>query len=414
MLRKVIFWTHLACGLITGLVVLSLSITGVILTYERQLESWLTEPKLTVSQGVEPLVLEDVLERAAGQVQLSSNVQVVLNRTSPAIVELKQGRRHLARFNRYIGDPVDLQRLWVQEFFGFVTRFHRWFAVGEDARPVAKFIVGTGNLVFLFLVASGLYLWLPPIWRAQAVRLRTWFVRKPASTMLRDYNWHHVLGIWMAVPLLVLIVTGSVFSFRWTGDVVYAALGVERAVSGTAERGGQGRGRGGGPTTGRRPFSFTAPPGMLSLDDLFDAAAAYAPDWRELALSLPRPRQAEATVLIDRGNGGQPTLRETISLDRASGEVIDSVTFDQLQAAQRIRGTIRFLHTGEYFGLVGQTVAGLASLAAVIMVYTGFALAWRRLVDPWLKTRQQHARAQAGQAANASFLSVSNQSKSRR
>ncbi len=43
---------------------------------------------------------------------------------------------------------------------------------------------------------------------------------------------------------------------------------------------------------------------------------------------------------------------------------------------------MRFAHTGEEYGVVGQTIAGLASLAACFLVYTGFALAWRRLVWP--------------------------------
>jgi hypothetical protein len=40
MVRTVIFWTHLVCGVATGLVVLMMSVTGVILTYERQMLAW--------------------------------------------------------------------------------------------------------------------------------------------------------------------------------------------------------------------------------------------------------------------------------------------------------------------------------------------------------------------------------------
>jgi uncharacterized iron-regulated membrane protein len=40
------------------------------------------------------------------------------------------------------------------------------------------------------------------------------------------------------------------------------------------------------------------------------------------------------------------------------------------------------VHTGEQYGIVGQTIALLASLAACFLVYTGLALAWRRLIRP--------------------------------
>jgi uncharacterized iron-regulated membrane protein len=39
----------------------------------------------------------------------------------------------------------------------------------------------------------------------------------------------------------------------------------------------------------------------------------------------------------------------------------------------------RFLHTGEAGGWPGQTLAGLASAGAAVLVYTGLSLALRRL-----------------------------------
>ena len=41
---------------------------------------------------------------------------------------------------------------------------------------------------------------------------------------------------------------------------------------------------------------------------------------------------------------------------------------------------LRFAHTGEVLGLPGQTIAGIASAGAVVLVYTGLALALRRFV----------------------------------
>ena len=395
----------MVCGLSVGLVVLSLCVTGVLLTYERQIEHWLTEPQITATvTGTEPLPLEELLTRAQEHVQLSPRLQVVLASAPNASVAIRQGRRGMALLDPYTGETVAIERQWVRDGFSSITRFHRWFAVTDDARATAKFIVGVGNLALLFLVLSGLYLWLPRIWRAQAFRVRLLIARKPASSRLRDYNWHHVLGIWMAVPLVVLIVTGSVFSFRWTGDVIYAVLGVERPERVAPQRRGDGqgagRGRGAAQARGDRRFDVATPSGMLPLDGLARVAAQYAPDWREIAITLPRPRQAQVSVLVDRGSGGQPTLRQTLTLDRTTGAVVDAVTFDQSPAAQRIRGTIRFLHTGEYFGFIGQTVAGLASLAGVFMVWTGFALAYRRLIQPILAKRVRHETRTSSRAPN--------------
>ncbi|HEX6214823.1 MAG TPA: PepSY domain-containing protein, partial [Vicinamibacterales bacterium] len=61
-------------------------------------------------------------------------------------------------------------------------------------------------------------------------------------------------------------------------------------------------------------------------------------------------------------------------------------TFERLSAGRRARSWLRFAHTGEFYGLMGQTIAGIASLGGVFLVYTGFALAIRRLLA-WIKRR---------------------------
>ena len=54
--------------------------------------------------------------------------------------------------------------------------------------------------------------------------------------------------------------------------------------------------------------------------------------------------------------------------------------FQERSLGSRLRSYARFGHTGEAWGIVGQTVAGLASFAGVMLVWTGIALAWRRMV----------------------------------
>jgi uncharacterized iron-regulated membrane protein len=38
--RKIIFWTHLPLGVTAGLVIFIMSVTGVLLTYEKQIVAW--------------------------------------------------------------------------------------------------------------------------------------------------------------------------------------------------------------------------------------------------------------------------------------------------------------------------------------------------------------------------------------
>jgi uncharacterized iron-regulated membrane protein len=114
-------------------------------------------------------------------------------------------------------------------------------------------------------------------------------------------------------------------------------------------------------------------------------AAAYG-DWQTLTLTLPTDAAATTVrVGIDQSNGGQPQHRHTLTLDAATGGVVAWAPFSSQTTGQKARSWIRFLHTGEALGLVGQTIAGLVSLTSIVMVWTGLALAWRRLVQPLLR-----------------------------
>ena len=90
---------------------------------------------------------------------------------------------------------------------------------------------------------------------------------------------------------------------------------------------------------------------------------------------------------VDTGNGAQAALRRTVTISRADASVVAVQGNEAVSPGRRARTWMRFIHTGEVYGIVGQTVAGLASLAAVFLVYTGLALAFRRLVLPLFRRR---------------------------
>ena len=101
---------------------------------------------------------------------------------------------------------------------------------------------------------------------------------------------------------------------------------------------------------------------------------------------LGGPSGAPLVIGVDEGYGGQPQHRTTFTIDRAAGAVVKTERFDDLGPGRRARSWLRFAHTGEYYGLAGQTVAGLVSAGGVVLVYTGIALAWRRWWA-WMRRR---------------------------
>ncbi len=396
MLRKTIFWTHLVCGVLTGLVVIMMSATGVVLTYERQMLAWADRAQYAdPAPGQAPLPAAELLEAASRQVPEFEASTLRLANDPRAFATLGAGRSSSLRIDRYSGEVLEPAAAGLRSFFSAMTGWHRWFDASRENRAIPRAVTGISNLAFLFLIFSGLYLWLPPTFKWIRFKTRLLFNRKADTAKARDYNWHHVIGFWSAIPLAVVVATAVVFSYGWANDLVYQVFGED--PSGGAAQPAAATGESGAASAASYSADAT-PTSPLSLDELFDRASMQLPDWQTLTLTLPGADARSAQFRIDLGNGGEPQKRHDVTLDRYTGQVALWQPFDAQSPGRQARMWIRYLHTGEALGIVGQTVAGLVSLTSLIMVWTGVALAWRRLVTPLVRRRRQGPAPQTGVA----------------
>lgn len=384
--RSVLFWVHLVCGVAVALVVFSMSLTGVILTYERQLLNWSARSHyVPESQQQNRMSLQELTRKALDQDPKFSPTSVNVTNDPGAPVTFRAGRFGGLSLNPYTGLSMERASHGMESFFRTITSFHRWFSVEGEGRNAARWVTGVSNLVFLFLIVSGMYLWLPKFFRWRQFRTRLTFIKKPPSSKVRDYNWHHVFGIWAAIPLIIIVYTGSVFFFSWPGNLLNTIFGAEASAGGRGPRPGFGSGT--APQSPSVDDMFSEQ--YLSLDDLHTRVIAVANEnWKTISINFPsntgsNPSQIQASV--DWGNGAQVHKRATLTLNRESGELMSTRGFSDTPTAQKVRGVVRFLHTGEIFGFVGQTIAGLVSLLTLIMVWTGLALSYRRLIQPLFK-----------------------------
>lgn len=392
LLRKVIFWSHLAAGVTAGVVILIMSVTGVLLTYERQIQRWADVRGYNVSRtsaDAARLPVETLLSKAQdAQRAAPSGFTLYADASSPATVAFPGGR--VLYVNPYTGEALGEGAPRVRAFFRFVTDWHRWLGASGEGRNTARAVTGASNLLFLFIVASGFYLWWPRKWTRKSVRAVTWF-RRGQNGKARDFNWHNVIGFWSAAPLFVVVLSGVVISYTWASNLVYRLAGEEPPAQ-------QQRG---GPPAGGQQQQATAPSVPLEgLDNLLVKAEQQVEGWRSIALQLPQKPDAPVTFAIDRGNGGQPHLRSQLTLNRASGETVRWEPASNNTLGRRLRSWLRFAHTGEVYGLIGQTIAGLVSLGGAFLVYTGLSLAWRRFFA-WKGRRARVQEAPDGVQAEA-------------
>ena len=389
--RKAVFWCHLVTGVFVGLVVLIMSVTGVLLTYEKQMLAWADARAVTVpapAAGAQRLPVDELMRRVrAAEPGKATAVTWRAGESTP--VRVAFGRERAVYVDPYTGGVLGEGAAGMRAFFRGVTDWHRWLAAKDDDRAIGKAITGACNLGFLFLVVSGFYLWWPRNWSPRALRNVTWF-RGGLRARARDFNWHNVIGFWSAVPLFVVVASAVVISYPWASNLVYRAVG-ESPPPPQGQGGGAGGARpGGGPAGGRQAGG--APGGergrgegeggavsLAGIDPLLARAQARVPGWRTITLTLPADAGAPVSFNIDRGSGGQPQKRATLAFDRASGAETKWEPFAAGTPGRRLRSILRFAHTGEVLGLAGQTIAGIVSLGAAVLVWTGLWLSFRRL-----------------------------------
>ena len=368
-LRKIIFWCHLPVGTIAGVVILIMCVTGVLLSYEKQITSWAdtrgyrAAPPTPETQHlpVETLITKAREERGA------TPTAVTLKSDPSAPAEIAFGRETTIFVNPYTGAILGEGSQKTRNFFRVVTDWHRWLGAKGDNRNVARAITGASNLGFLFLVASGFYLWWPRNWSWKAVRNVTWF-RRGLPSKARDFNWHNTIGFWSAVPLFIVVLSAVVISYTWAGNLVYRIVG----ETPPAPRANQ-------PAPGSNANKENTPQ-TDNLNSAWSRAEQQVNDWRSISMQLPTAASAPLTFNIDRGNGGQPQKRAQLVLDRATNNVVRWEPFSTYTRGRQLRSILRFAHTGEVIGVAGQTIAMLVSAGGAVLVITGLALAIRRLL----------------------------------
>ena len=369
-----------------------MSVTGVLLTYQKQMNQWADREFWTppAEAGVTAPLSSFVTTAEAYDAEATvSSIVFHTGDDGPVAASIGSGR--ILYMDPSTAEVRGENNTGMRSFLTATMRWHRWFAASGDDRATYRAITGWSNIVFLFLVLSGLYLWFPRKWTAQ--HLRPILKLNPkARGKARDFNWHHVFGFWASIPLAIVVASATVISFPWASDLAYRVVG-DTPPQRAAARSAPARGT----TTARALLSTPVsdapvraevaptPFDPADLDPILEPALSRLDEWRAVTVRVPSEAGTPVEVRVEQGWGGEPQKRHTLRYEAGTGREMSYQTFADQSRGRRFRTFLRFAHTGEYFGMAGQTIAGLASLAGVLLVWSGFALAWRRLVGPLLR-----------------------------
>jgi uncharacterized iron-regulated membrane protein len=362
-MRKLFFWFHLIIGCGAAIFIFLMSITGVGLTYERQIIASAQRadyPSLSGHENPRRLTLDKVIKIAQAYSPKGAPTISFGNEINAPFV-IKQGRKTLAYLNPFTGGEMAEPGHNTKVFMGKLRAFHRWLTLDGKFSETGRWVNGIANVIFFLLALTGLYLWLPKKFKGRAFKQKLILTKTHPSSHARDYQWHNTFGFYMAPLLIVIVFTAFFFSFKWPGDTL--KLWVSSEAPSIAKT---------------HVLADQEATQTISMQTLLMKVIDAQPHWQTISLSAAEAPQALQAIEVDLGNGGEPQKRVTMLMDTLSGEVAGIRGFADKSPYSKVRSYIRFLHTGEIYGLVGQTLAGIASLLACLLVYTGVAMSLRR------------------------------------
>ena len=376
MLKKINNWIHLWLGLISGVVVFIVSITGCMYVFhqeiEDQLEPWrFVEPRNEAF--VPPTQLIDTAQNyihgkeSSGLTYGSRNEAAAVGFSS-----FENGKRSFSvvYLNPYTGQFIKKEETLGKgnfDFFHFIMDGHRalWlpYKIGQP-------IVGICTLIFLVLLITGLILWCPKKWDKKHLK-GSLKVQFKSNFKRINHDLHNILGFYSLIFALMIAITGLVWSFQWFDNSLYfiASGGQQKPDDSTVEL-----------------LSDSTKAGTLSndsipaLDRAFYKAVSYRHDIHRIYLS-PKIRKEDGVISIyiyhQQGKFYDRNVyhydQYTLNPIRVNGDRYSKASFaDQLTMLNYD------IHTGAALGLVGKMIAFFVSLICASLPITGFLVWWNK------------------------------------
>lgn len=360
--RKILFWSHLVAGLIGGIVIFIMCVTGALLSFEKDIPAYFERDMRYVSNSgnAQKLTLQEILAKVSEAKPKAKPASISVTNEPDAAWQVSLGRDGQVFVNPYTGEITGEGATGWRDFFSSMRELHRYVMLSGDNRPHGKAITGACNLMFLFLAISGIYIWFPrrlSLKHFKAALTMRWKVKGKA----RDFNWHTVLGFWTSLILIILTLTATVISYQWANNLLYTLTGNEIPK----------------PQQQTLPQNEEKPGLPENLNEIWLRSENQSPKWKSISLRLPIEKDS-AVFTIDEGIYWNIFGRSTLTIDTKTGEVAKWETYGEQNSARQLRSWFRFTHTGETGGFIGQVIGFIACIIGAVLVWTGTSLAIRR------------------------------------
>jgi len=358
MLKKINAWFHLWVGIITGIPVVIISITGCVLVFEQDVnalfQSWRSVEHQVGQKMLPPSIIYATLKKTMPGVDVHGFWYEGLDKPVKVTIDSDS----ILYVNPYTA--AQLAFIDHEDFFHFVEEGHLYLWMPPK---IGRQVVSWCTAVFFLLLLTGLILWFPVKWNSKTVE-KSFKVKWNAKFKRLNYDLHNVLGFYSLLLAVLMAVTGLIMGFPLVRQSVYWLSG------GTAEK----------DTKVEVTEILPAFDGnlMQKVDAVWEKVRTEYGEKNKDAVIIHFPEEAGEAIYActDMYNGNWRDLyfdQETLSLLPSSRPKIGD-----LNTADWIMRSNYALHTGLIGGLITKILYFLASLICASLPVTGFLIWYHR------------------------------------
>ena len=134
-IQKALFWLHLVFGILTGIIITIMSLTGVVLTYEKQMTARADRNLYVIQAPVDasPLPVEVLINNFHQYKPEAFPTNFTLSADPEDPASITVGRNEITYVDPYTGEILGSGNQGIRKLFRVMTDLHRWLALsGED------------------------------------------------------------------------------------------------------------------------------------------------------------------------------------------------------------------------------------------------------------------------------------------
>ncbi|MFC3415285.1 PepSY-associated TM helix domain-containing protein [Algoriphagus hitonicola] len=377
--RKVFDKIHLYAGLISGLIVIAVCLSGTIYVYNTEIKEWADSERYFVEASGERLSLDELKSTLENDLQGSVTGVFVQNGQDRSVQmtllkDGEKGRGTTYFVNPYSGEILadNTEQTATEKFMRTQFSLHRWLLLDRIEEPIfesmsnmqlGRLINGIATSLFLLGVITGIVIWVPQ-------KAKTW---KQGLQVKWSGNWkrvnhdlHNTMAFYSLIALFIMSATGLFWSFEWYREGWQKTWDTYQAPTSKNEV---------------KEETPTVEPGPVQEFSLELALAkgnetlTYPGNWR---ISLPKDGLSPIGLTKYRTGFFARSGADQISLNQADLSVSETRLFSDLSVRQQIGRSVKSLHMGDIFGPFTKFLWFLACLIATSLPITGTLIWWNK------------------------------------